>query len=468
MKLDLPPLIENGNAVPLTVDVESPMTAADHVRAIHVFTEKNPQPNVASFHLGPRAGRASVATRIRLADTQTVVAIARAERRLVLVGQRRRRGHPRRVPRGRPSDGARAHQRAGAGQARRGHRDQDPHLAPDGDRLRRTQLGALIPRDIIRRSSCTYNGAEVFRAELHPAIAANPFIAFSTVATESGTLEFHWTGDNGFSVTRDRRDHRRLSGAPARRGRAGASRRGRRRRGEIPRAERRSGYDFMSRETRAMQDDDTANPGMLWVLEGEALWNRKAGAAGRACADCHGDARASMKGVAARHPAFDAAQRAAGRSRAAHQRLPRRAAAGAAARLREPGAAGADRLRRAPVARPADRDRDRRAHAAVPRRGPDDLPPPPGPAQPRLRQCHDDNWGRQLAGNVIPQAHPTGYPLYRLEWQGLGSLQRRLRNCLVGIRAEPYEYGAPELVELELYLMWRARGMLFEAPGVRP
>ena len=66
---------------------------------------------------------------------------------------------------------------------------------------RRTQLGAPIPRDIIRRFVATYNGAEIFRAELHPAIAANPFIAFSTVATESGTLTFQWTGDNGFSVT---------------------------------------------------------------------------------------------------------------------------------------------------------------------------------------------------------------------------------------------------------------------------
>jgi sulfur-oxidizing protein SoxY len=75
VKLDLPPLIENGNAVPLIVDVPSPMTETDHVRAIHVFTQKNPQPNVASFHLGPRAGRARVATRIRLADTQTVVAV---------------------------------------------------------------------------------------------------------------------------------------------------------------------------------------------------------------------------------------------------------------------------------------------------------------------------------------------------------------------------------------------------------
>ena len=76
VKLELPPLVENGNAVPLTIGVESPMTAADHVRAIHVFTEKNPQPNVVSVRLGPRAGRASVSTRIRLADTQTVTAIA--------------------------------------------------------------------------------------------------------------------------------------------------------------------------------------------------------------------------------------------------------------------------------------------------------------------------------------------------------------------------------------------------------
>jgi sulfur-oxidizing protein SoxY len=75
VKLDLPALIENGNGVPLAVSVDSPMTEADHVKAIHVFTEKNPLPNVVSFHLGPRAGRASLATRVRLADSQTVVAI---------------------------------------------------------------------------------------------------------------------------------------------------------------------------------------------------------------------------------------------------------------------------------------------------------------------------------------------------------------------------------------------------------
>lgn len=76
VKLDVPPLIDNGNSVPLAVTVESPMTASDYVRAIHVFTERNPLPNVLSVRLGPRAGRARVATRVRLADSGTVLAIA--------------------------------------------------------------------------------------------------------------------------------------------------------------------------------------------------------------------------------------------------------------------------------------------------------------------------------------------------------------------------------------------------------
>jgi len=76
VKLDLPPLIDNGNVVPLSVSVDSPMTPTDYVKAIHVFNEKNPQPNIVSVLLGPRAGRASISTRIRLADSQTVTAIA--------------------------------------------------------------------------------------------------------------------------------------------------------------------------------------------------------------------------------------------------------------------------------------------------------------------------------------------------------------------------------------------------------
>ena len=82
--------------------------------------------------------------------------------------------------------------------------------------------------------------------------------------------------------------------------------------------------------------------------------------------------------------------------------------------------------------------------------------------------CHDDHWGQKLAGNTVPQGHPTGYPVYRLEWQGLGSLQRRLRNCLIGMRAESYAFDSPEFLALETYLMWRARGLPLESPAVRP
>ena len=237
---------------------------------------------------------------------------------------------------------------------------------------------------------------------------------------------------------------------------------------EIPRAERRSGYDLMSPETRAMQDDDTANPGMLSVLEGGALWSRKAGAAGRSCADCHGDARASMKGVAARHPAFDAAR---GRPVSVEQRIN----ACRVERQQAPALASESRELLALSAYVARQSRGLPIEIATDARTQPFLDAGralwerrQGQLNLACRNCHDDNWGRRLAGSVIPQAHPTGYPLYRLEWQTLGSLQRRLRNCLVGMRAEPYEYGDPALVDLELYLMWRARGMLMDAPAVRP
>src|SRR3989441_3150100 len=238
--------------------------------------------------------------------------------------------------------------------------------------------------------------------------------------------------------------------------------------GEIAPSARRSGYGLMSRETRAMQDDDTANPGMLWVLEGESLWTKKTGDAGRACAECHGDARASMKGVAARHPAFDATR---GRPVTLEQRVnvcrtERQKAPPLAYESRELLALTAY-LARQSRGLPIDVATDQRTQpfldagrATFYRRQ--------GQLNLACSQCHDDNWGRQLAGNVVPQAHPTGYPLYRLEWQSLGSLQRRLRNCLIGIRAEPYDYGANELVDLELYLMWRARGVTMDAPAVRP
>jgi sulfur-oxidizing protein SoxA len=238
--------------------------------------------------------------------------------------------------------------------------------------------------------------------------------------------------------------------------------------GAVAPADRRSAYADMSPETRAMQDDDTANPAMLAVLDGEALWNRKAGAADRSCADCHGDPAASMKGVAARYPAFDATNGKPvdleGRinlERTAHQQAP-------PLRLESDellalSAYVARQSRGEPIA-PPDDPRLAPFIAA----GRDFYNRRQGQLNLSCALCHDDNWGKRLAGNVVPQGHPTGYPIYRLEWQSVGSLQRRLRNCISGMRAEVPEYGAPEYVNLELFLMQRARGMTMESPAVRP
>lgn len=232
--------------------------------------------------------------------------------------------------------------------------------------------------------------------------------------------------------------------------------------------QRLSGYDFMSAETRAMQDDDFANPATLWVLDGEALWNRKLGLADRACADCHGDAGRSMKGVATRYPAWDSGSK---RPLNLEQRInacrsTRQKATPLeyeSAELLALTAYVGRQSRGLPIAIPED---DRLAPFV--RAGREIYIRRQGQLNLACAQCHDESWGKKLAGITIPQAHPTGYPLYRLEWQTLGSLQRRLRNCMIGIRAEPYAYGAPEMVDLELYLMWRARGMKVETPAVRP
>jgi sulfur-oxidizing protein SoxA len=239
-------------------------------------------------------------------------------------------------------------------------------------------------------------------------------------------------------------------------------------RAEIPLDQRRSSYDDMSRDTKAMQDDDTSNPAILSVLDGEALWNAKAGASGKSCADCHGDARSSMKGVAARYPAYDeTVTRAVNLEQRINLSRERDQKAAPfrfeSAELLALTAYIALQSRGEPIAPSEDARIEpfrERGRALFNQRI--------GQLNLSCAQCHDDNWGKSLAGNLIPQAHPTGYPIYRLEWQSVGSLQRRLRNCMTGVRAEPYALGAIEYVELELFLMWRARGMTMESPGVRP
>ena len=181
----------------------------------------------------------------------------------------------------------------------------------------------------------------------------------------------------------------------------------------IPTSEIKSGFEFLGPDLKNLQQDDFANPGTLWVDRGEKLWRAAAGGDGKSCADCHGDARTSMTGVAVRYPKIDG---------------------------------------------PARRNFDLGEAFFVRRRGQLNL---------ACTHCHDANWGRTLFAERISQGHPNAWPAYRLDWQTLGSLERRLRACLSGVRAEILPYGSPEYTDLALYLSWRARGLPIESPGVR-
>jgi len=232
--------------------------------------------------------------------------------------------------------------------------------------------------------------------------------------------------------------------------------------------EKRSGYQDASPETRAMQDDDAANPGFLWVQQGEALWSQRATGTLGSCADCHGSAPITMRGVAARYPMFD---QKLGRPITLAQRIQQ---------------CRVERQGDTPLRPEGDALLGLTAYVGLQSRGMPMAVAIEGPAraffesgkalfatrQGQLNlscsQCHDGLAGQRLAGSVIPQGQPNGYPEYRLEWQGMGSLDRRIRNCLVGVRAEPLAPDAPELANLELYLGWRANGLAVETPAVRP
>jgi sulfur-oxidizing protein SoxA len=231
---------------------------------------------------------------------------------------------------------------------------------------------------------------------------------------------------------------------------------------------RKSGAEFMGESTRALQRDDTQNPGMLWVSGGEAMWNTEAGRSGKSCASCHGDAASSMRGVAARYPAFDPGSGEVvnlgrrielcrqGRQQAAPLKPESEELLGLESYV-------AMQSRGLPLRPP----QDAATHAAA-ERGREHYFRRIGQLNLSCAQCHDANWGRKLASALIPQGHANAYPVYRLEWQGMGSLQRRLRNCMSGVRAEVPVYGASELVDLEAFLAERARDMPLETPGVRP
>lgn len=239
---------------------------------------------------------------------------------------------------------------------------------------------------------------------------------------------------------------------------------------------RRAGFADMSTALQAMQQDDTLNPAMLWVREGEALWSQ-APASGPSCAGCHssptsqsqtGHPSASIQTAATRHPAFDGTLNKpvtlAGRvdlCRQRHQNLKPQDADGP--EVLALSAWLMHQARGLPITPPPDP-----RLTAWTQRGEQLYGARMGQLNLACTHCHDQYAGQRLGGAPIPQAHPTGYPTYRLEWQKLGSLPRRLRACMTGVRAEPFATGSDEWVALEGYLMKRAAGMTLEGAAVRP
>ena len=236
----------------------------------------------------------------------------------------------------------------------------------------------------------------------------------------------------------------------------------------IPPSQRLSGFDQMGPDTQAMQRDDLSNPAMLAAREGEALWSASPGPGRLACAGCHGDATQTMRGIAARYPAFDAANgKAIDLAGRIQQCRTERQGGERWARESPPLLAMTAYLGLQSRGMTIAADPDPRL-AAFREEGRALFTRRMGQLDLSCAQCHDERWGRRLGSALIPQGHGNGYPIFRLEWQGVGSLQRRLRNCLTGIRAEPFAYGDPALVNLELYLKERAEGLRIETPAVRP
>ena len=225
-----------------------------------------------------------------------------------------------------------------------------------------------------------------------------------------------------------------------------------------------SGTTFLTADTQALQGDAFSNPGYLWVDRGAALFQALAPNDGPACASCHDS---GLKGAAASYPAVDVKSgtlvNLEGRINMCRERY----------QSAPPLAYESDELlafsayvaeQSRGMARKVRTDGLAASHYAA---GRDYFYTSRGQFNFSCSQCHTENWGKKLRGDTISQGHGNGFPAYRFEWQGLGSLHRRLRDCDLGVRAEPMPLGSDIYTDVELYLAARSQGLALESPAVR-
>jgi sulfur-oxidizing protein SoxA len=230
---------------------------------------------------------------------------------------------------------------------------------------------------------------------------------------------------------------------------------------------RNSGYFYLGRQTRLLQDDDFQNPGIFAVDQGAAMWRRVEGSQGRSCQSCHQNAVETMKGVATRYPAYDQRSGSILNLELVINRE----------RVEKMGAA--------PLAYESPELLAITAFVSHQSRGLPKNVDVTGAAAPFFEQgkefwntrrgqidiscamCHDDRVGMLLRGDTISQGQTNGHPMYRLIWSSISSTHRMFQWCNTSMRAEPYPLGSPEYLALELYVAWRGRGLPVETPSVR-
>lgn len=230
--------------------------------------------------------------------------------------------------------------------------------------------------------------------------------------------------------------------------------------------DRRSGYTYAAPETRAMQDDNFQNPGMLWAEIGEELWNKTDGEAGKSCASCHKGPE-SMKGVAVSYPKYVAEKKnlenleqrinrcRTDNMKAKEWKYESKELLGMTVFVRHQSLG-------MPISVKVDGEAapyfEKGKAFYNERRGQLDM---------ACKHCHEDFPGAHLRANVLSEGQGNGFPVYRLKWNGVGSLHRRFRGCNKQVRSSAYGYGSDEYLALELYVMWRGRGLPVETPAVR-
>ena len=225
----------------------------------------------------------------------------------------------------------------------------------------------------------------------------------------------------------------------------------------------RSGYEFLTPDTQALQNDEFANPGFFWVEKGEGLFGDTSNETA-SCLSCHND---KLKGIAATYPSIDEESKQLlsieGRINLCRERYQNKAPLEyESEELLAMTAFVTYQAKDMPIAVRTDglasSHFENGKSYFFTRRGQFNL---------SCSQCHDENWGKKLRGDTISQGHPNGFPAYRFEWETFGSLHRRFRDCDTGVRAEPLPPGSQTYIDLQLYLAKRADGLSLESPAVR-